>query len=37
MFLYDVEAIVECGELVRRSLVAGYEVGESLPGDLSED
>ena len=32
---YDPEAIVECGELVPRSMVAGKELGEPLP-DLSE-
>jgi hypothetical protein len=35
MFPYEVEALIERGELVPRSLVAGRELGEPLP-DLSE-
>ncbi len=35
IFPYEEEALVERGELVPRSLVAGYELGERLP-DLSE-
>ena len=35
IFPYEVEALVERGELVPRSLVAGRELGEPLP-DLSE-
>jgi hypothetical protein len=35
MFPYEVEPLVERGELVPRSLVAGRELGEPLP-DLSE-
>jgi hypothetical protein len=35
VFPYEVEALIECGELVPRSLVAGRELGEPLP-DLSE-
>ena len=35
LFPYEVEALVERGELVPRSLVAGRELGEPLP-DLSE-
>jgi len=35
LFPYEVEALVEYGELVPRSLVAGRELGEPLP-DLSE-
>jgi len=36
MFPYDIEALVKRGEIVRRSLVAGYEPGEPIPC-LSED
>jgi hypothetical protein len=35
VFPYEVEALIERGELVPRSLVAGRELGEPLP-DLSE-
>ena len=35
LFPYEVEALVERGEIVPRSLVVGYELGEPLP-DLSE-
>jgi hypothetical protein len=35
VFPYEVEALIECGELVPRSLVVGRELGEPLP-DLSE-
>ena len=35
IFPYEVEALIERGELVPRSLVAGRELGEPLP-DLSE-
>jgi hypothetical protein len=35
LFPYEVEALVERGEIVARSLVVGYELGEPLP-DLSE-
>jgi hypothetical protein len=35
IFPYELEALVERGELVPRSLVAGHELGEPLP-DLSE-
>jgi len=35
IFPYEVEALVERGELVPWSLVAGRELGEPLP-DLSE-
>jgi hypothetical protein len=35
VFPYDKQAIIERGELVPRSLVAGKELGEALP-DLSE-
>ena len=35
-YAYDLEALVERGELVPRSFVAGMEVGERLE-DLSED
>jgi hypothetical protein len=35
LFPYEVEALVERGELVPRSLVAGRKLGEPLP-DLSE-
>jgi hypothetical protein len=35
VFPYEAEALVERGELVPRSLVAGRELGEPLP-DLSE-
>jgi len=34
-FPYEVEPLIERGELVPRSLVVGYELGEPLP-DLSE-
>ena len=33
VFPYEVEALVERGELVPRSLVAGRELGEVLPAD----
>jgi hypothetical protein len=35
LFPYEEEALIERGELVPRSLVAGYELGERIP-DLSE-
>ena len=35
VFPYDVEALLECGELVPRSMVVGRELGEPLE-DLSE-
>jgi len=35
VFPYDVEALLECGELVPRSMVVGCELGEVLE-DLSE-
>jgi hypothetical protein len=35
IFPYEVEALLQRGELVPRSLVAGRELGEPL-GDLSE-
>jgi hypothetical protein len=35
LFPYEVEALVERGEIVPRSLVVGYELGEPIP-DLSE-
>jgi hypothetical protein len=35
IFPYEPEALIERGEFVPRSLVAGYELGEPLP-DLSE-
>jgi hypothetical protein len=35
IFPYEVEALIERGELVPRSLVAGRELGEPVP-DLSE-
>jgi hypothetical protein len=35
LFPYEVEALVERGEIVPHSLVVGYELGEPLP-DLSE-
>jgi hypothetical protein len=36
IFPYDVDALYERGELVPRSLVAGYELGEGPLPDLSE-
>jgi hypothetical protein len=36
VFPYEVEALVGRGELVPRSLVAGRELGDPDPGDLSE-
>jgi hypothetical protein len=35
LFPYEEEALIERGELVPRSLVVGYELGERIP-DLSE-
>ena len=35
VFAYEVEALIECGELVPRSLVAARKLDEPLP-DLSE-
>ncbi len=35
MFPYDKDALIERGELIPRSLVVGYELGEPLP-DRSE-
>jgi hypothetical protein len=35
LFPYEEEALIERGELVPRSLVAGYELGERIP-NLSE-